>query len=65
MISDIIEPIFDLVCSIMYKLACVYSEDSNQSVQLSGSQIRVRNGKLFFLFLNQNICCGYSKEPSH
>ena len=23
------------------------------------------NKKLFFLFLNQNICCGYSKEPSH
>ena len=21
-------------------------------------QIRVRNGKLSFLFLNQNICCG-------
>ena len=20
--------------------------------------------KFFFLFLNQNICCGYSKEPS-
>ena len=19
---------------------------------------------MFFLFLNQNICCGYSKEPS-
>ena len=21
------------------------------------------NKKLFFVFLNQNICCGYSKEP--
>ena len=30
-----------------------------------GPQIRVHNGKLFFLFLNQNICCVYSKEPSH
>ena len=30
----------------------------------SGPQIRVRNWKLFFLFFNQNICCGYSKEPS-
>ena len=30
----------------------------------SGPQIRVRNWKLFFWFLNQNICCGYSKEPS-
>ena len=27
-------------------------------------QIRVRIGKLFSLFLIQNICCGYSKEPS-
>ena len=30
----------------------------------SGLQIRVRTGKLFFFFRNQNICCGYSKEPS-
>ena len=29
-----------------------------------GLQIRVRTGKLFFLLLKQNICCGYSKEPS-
>ena len=21
--------------------------------------------KKYFLFLNQNVCCGYSKEPSH
>ena len=21
--------------------------------------------KIIFLFLNQNICCGYLKEPSH
>ena len=31
---------------------------------LSGLQIRVCIGKLFSLFLIQNICCGYSKEPS-
>ena len=24
----------------------------------------MRNKKIIFLFLNQNICCGYSKEPS-
>ena len=24
----------------------------------------MRNRKIMFLFLNQNICCGYSKEPS-
>ena len=29
-----------------------------------GLQIRVPTRKLFFLFLNQNIFCGYSKEPS-
>ena len=31
----------------------------------AGLQIRVRIGKLVSLFLIQNICCGYSKEPSH
>ena len=31
---------------------------------ISGLQIRVRIGKLFSLFLIQNICCGYSKKPS-
>ena len=30
----------------------------------SGLQIRVCIGKLFSVFLTQNICCGYSKEPS-
>ena len=29
-----------------------------------GLQIRVHYGKLFSSFLIQNICCGYSKEPS-
>ena len=24
----------------------------------------VRTKKLIFLFFNQNICCGYTKEPS-
>ena len=30
----------------------------------SGLQIRVRNQKLMILFINKNICCGYSKESS-
>ena len=30
----------------------------------AGLKLRVRNEKLIFLNLNQNICCGYSKEPS-
>ena len=32
---------------------------------VTGPQIRVCTRKLFILFLNQNICCGYSKEPSY
>ena len=35
-----------------------------QIVTFSGLYIRVHNYKLIFLFFNQNICCGYSKEPS-
>ena len=31
---------------------------------VSGLKLRVPNEKIIFLFLNQNICCGYSKEPS-
>ena len=30
----------------------------------SGLQLSVRKENLIFLFLNQNICCGYSKELS-
>ena len=32
--------------------------------KFAGLQIRVRIENLFSLFLIQNICCGYSKEPS-
>ena len=30
----------------------------------SGLKLRVHNENLIFLFLNQNICCGYLNEPS-
>ena len=30
----------------------------------AGLELRVRNEKLIFLFLNQNLYCGYPKEPS-
>ena len=33
-------------------------------IHYSGLKLRVRNEKLIFLFLNQNIGCWYSKEPS-
>ena len=47
------------VCHLQFLNAPVYN-----ILILTGPQIRVCNRKLFFLFLNQNICCGYSKEPS-
>ena len=31
---------------------------------LPGLQIKMHTLKLFCLIINQNICCGYSKEPS-
>ena len=34
------------------------------SLSQSFSSERVCIKKIFFLFLSQNICCGYSKEPS-
>ena len=40
------------------------SSYSHDLVVHTGLQIRERNQKLIFLFLNQNICCGYSKETS-
>ena len=30
----------------------------------AGLELRVHNETFIFLFLNQNICCGYSKELS-
>ena len=30
----------------------------------TGLQLRVHDQNLIFLFLNQNVCGGYSKEPS-
>ena len=37
---------------------------TKQRTLFRGLQIGELNGKLFYLFLNQNICCGYSKESS-
>ena len=34
------------------------------SAHVNSRDLRVHNENLIFLFLNQNICCGYSKEPS-
>ena len=52
---------FDLFSMFVYSV----HQANRNGVYIAGAQIRVRNRKLFFLFLNQNICCGYSKEQSH
>ena len=36
-----------------------------ESIIIAGLQIWVEIYKFIFLFLNQDICCKYSKEPSH
>ena len=43
---------------------CMLKNDFMHNV-ITGLQIKVCNQKIIFLILNQNICCGYSKEPSH
>ena len=37
---------------------------SSTKIKWVWSGFSVQNQKLIFLFLNRNICCGYSKEPS-
>ena len=43
------------------------SESTLEKCHIAGNPglwLRVRNENLIFLFLNQHICCGYSKDPS-
>ena len=49
-------------CLMLYQLSH-YTPPLKKRVK-AGLKLRVRNENLIFLFLNQNICCGYSKEPS-
>ena len=60
-----------MICHIMLHFIWVFTVCQGTHLEVfsihrvkSGLQIRVRIGKLFSLFLIQNICCGYSKEPS-
>ena len=71
MVSNSVNPDQTALQLLWYRTAmiprlnvCVLFIFSSPEPSLTGPQIRVRNRKLFFLFLNQNICCGYSKEPS-
>ena len=40
------------------------SDSTSEGKTIARSLVRVRTKILIFFFLNQNICCGYSKEPS-
>ena len=51
-------PVEDLDNSIVVVIT-YFGEEST-----SGLKLRVQTKKIIFLFLIQNICCGYSKEPS-
>ena len=44
-------------------LGCM-SKISHKKLACAGLQMNVGDSELIFLLLNQNICCGYSKEPS-
>ena len=45
------------------QVLAIKSKDGNL-VLITGLKLRVRYRKIIFLFLIQNICCGYAKEPS-
>ena len=47
-----------------FYFSCLSIEQNVKYALCSKLQLRVCNRKIFFIFLNQNICCGYSKEPS-
>ena len=47
----------------IYKAVEKDSVDSDNFSE-AGLKLRVPFTKLIFLFLNQNICCGYSKDLS-
>ena len=59
-------PIFQPILMILVSKVMVHRALSDKTYLSLGllSPLRVRNRKIIFLFLNQNICCGYSMERS-
>ena len=56
--------LFILEINIAFNNLSVIADRSVFISHCLGLQLRVRTRKIIFLFLNQNISCGYSKEPS-
>ena len=60
----------DYLLSLVARQGTVWSESDHADMFMDGrsslsQSIRLTvHNSFFFLFLNQNICCGYSKEPS-
>ena len=49
--------------SVLRSLNMVY-EQMHKKCFILRTLVKRAYPKIIFLFLNQNICCGYSKEPS-
>ena len=49
---------------IIFNYPCISERPASLRNQMNTGLKRVRNENLIFLFLNQNIHCGNSKEPS-
>ena len=48
--------------SISHSPAQLFIALDRTGINITRRLDKVRNQKLFFLFLNKNICCGYSKN---
>ena len=57
-----VTPDLQIVCQLEWHIKARNMFMMNRCIDLI--KIRMHSRKLFFLFLSNNICCGYSKEPS-
>ena len=57
---------FQIILSFSFKVGFVLESNADPDEMLHIVQAPYESAelKINFLFLNQNICCGYSKEPS-
>ena len=62
--------ILHCICDFLHhmvkeKKKSIKSLENAKTLDMQASRLECIIKKITFLFLNQNICCGYSKEPSH